>query len=403
MTETTRRQFFGRAAGAAAAITLAPELLFAAPRARAATLRVGVIGIGRQGRDILDELLKIDSVEIAALCDVVPARLTAGAERAPGAAQFADHHALLDQAGDLGAVIVATPTHAHRDIAVAALQAGRHVYCEAPLAHTVADARAIADAADAAGKTLQPGLLAPANPLWQRARTLARTDSLRSIVALYAQDHRKTSWRFPASPALERAANWRLDPEVSLGIEGELASHQLAAFAWLRGSTPQRIRGHGALRLHDDGRTLPDTVSLEARWADGTSAAWSGTLANSFGGRHEMIYGTMGAVRLADTHGWMFKEADAATQGWEVYATRQQFHRDEGIVLAADATRLAAQGELQQGAGLPFPPLYYALVEFVKSIDENRAPAVTAQLGVTATALAVAAHAAVQSGEEQTI
>lgn len=404
MTGSTRREFLGRAAGAAAAFTLAPEVLFARPRAQAAPLRVGVVGVGRQGRDILDELLKIDNVEIAALCDVIPARLTAGAERAPQAARFADHRALLDGAPDLGAVIVATPTHTHREIAVAALEAGRHVYCEAPLAHTVADARAIAAAAETAGRTLQPGLLAPANPLWQRARALTRSDSVRTVVAMHAQDHRKTSWRFPASTAeLERAVNWRLDPEVSLGIEGELASHQITALAWLRSRPPLRIRGRGTLRLHEDGRTLPDTVSLEAVWEDGTSATWSGTLANSFGGKHEVIYGSMGAIKLADTHAWMFKEADAATQGWEVYATRQRFHRDEGIILVADATRLAAQGQLKEGAGLPFPPLYYGLLEFARSIDEARASTITPEQGVLGTAIAIAAHAAVQGGTEATI
>ncbi|HSJ14513.1 MAG TPA: Gfo/Idh/MocA family oxidoreductase, partial [Longimicrobiales bacterium] len=376
MTDPTRREFLGLAAGATATLTIAPELLFARPRPQAAPLRVGVIGIGRQGRDILDELLKIDNVEIAALCDVVPTRLSAGAERAPQAARYAEHGALLTEARDLGAIVVATPTHTHREIATAALLAGHHVYCEAPLAHTVDDARAIAAAASSAGKLLQPGLLAPANPLWQRARALARSDSVRSVAAMYAQDHRKTSWRFPAaSPALERAANWRLDPDLSLGIEGEFGSHQLAALAWLRSRPPQRIRGHGTISLHDDGRSLPDTVLLEVLWEDGTAAAWSGTLANSFGGRHEIVYGSMGAIRLADTHAWMFKEADAPTQGWEVYAARQQFHRDEGIILIADATRLAAQGQLREGAGLPFPPLYYALVEFVKSIDEARASA----------------------------
>jgi hypothetical protein len=49
----------------------------------------------------------------------------------------------------------------------------------------------------------------------------------------------------------------------------------------------------------------------------------------------------------------MFKEADAPTQGWEVYANRQQFHNDEGITLIAGATKLAEQGKLKEGVGLP--------------------------------------------------
>ena len=74
---------------------------------------------------------------------------------------------------------------------------------------------------------------------------------------------------------------------------------------------------------------------------------------------------------MAWSHGWMFKEADAPTQGWEVYANRQQFHNDEGITLIADATKLASQGKLKQGVGLPHDSLYYSLFDFLKAISEG--------------------------------
>jgi predicted dehydrogenase len=399
MNRPDRRRFIAQSAGAIAGFALLPDLTFAAPLPKGAAKKVAVVGLGRQGRAILDEFRKLDAVEVAAICDVVPARLTAGTERAAGAETFEDYRALLAKRTDIEAVVVATPTHLHRDIAIAALDAKRHVYCEAPLAATVEDARAIADAAARSATLFQSGLYARSNPIYQRARLLARSDSVRDIVSIYAQNHRKTSWRFSGAPG----ANWRLDQAVSIGLPGEDGTHQFDVAAWMRNKLPARINGAGAIRLHDDGRTIPDTVSVQLVWDDGVVMNWQATLANSYGGSYEVFNGSNGSLRLAATHGWMFKEADAATQGWEVYATRQQFHNDEGIVLVADATKLAAQGRLKEGAGLEHPPLYYSLASFVGSLV-NASPVVcTAADGLRATVLGILAHAAVTSGTTQTV
>ena len=113
-----------------------------------------------------------------------------------------------------------------------------------------------------------------------------------------------------------------------------------------------------------------------------------------------MTGGSNAAIKLAWTAGWMFKEADAPTQGWEVYANRQQFHNDEGITLIADATKLASQGKLKEGVGLPNPPLYYALVDFVKSVTESKPVVGSLSEGARATVVAIAAAQAVASGKD---
>ncbi|MGQ0563007.1 MAG: Gfo/Idh/MocA family protein [Gemmatimonadota bacterium] len=391
---SNRRDFFVQSAGALAGFALLPELSLATPRPAGAARKLAVIGVGRQGRDIIDELRKIEAVEIAAICDVLPMRLNSGRERAPGAEAFADFRELLSKRADVEAVVVATPTHLHHEIVLAALAAGRHVYCEAPLAASLEDARAIAEAASQATTVFQSGLYARANPIYKRALLLARSDSVRDIASIYGQYHRKTSWRF-AGPA---ALNWRLDPAVSLGLPGEQGAHQFDVAVWMRNKDPVRVSGIGAVRHYSDGRAIPDTVSVQLVWEDGVVMNYQATLANSYGGAYEVINGSNGSVRLAGTHGWMFKEADAATQGWEVYATRQHFHNDEGIVLVADATKLAAQGRLKEGAGLEHPPLYYSLAAFVESFA-NGAPVVcTAADGLRATAIGIAAHQAVMSG-----
>jgi hypothetical protein len=103
----------------------------------------------------------------------------------------------------------------------------------------------------------------------------------------------------------------------------------------------------------------------------------------------------------------MFKEADSPTQGWEVYANRQQFHSDqglsEGITLIADATKLASQGKLTEGVGLPFTSLYYALVDFAKAASEGKAPACGADEGARTTVVAILAQRALTGGAEVAI
>ncbi len=397
MTYPDRRDFLIQSAGALAAFALVPEPVAASPR-RGRALRVGLIGAGRQGRSIIGELQKVDAVEVAAVCDVVPARVATGIERAAGAEGFADHRALLERAG-VDAVVIATPTHLHRAIVADALGAGQNVYCEAPLASTLEDCQAIEAAAAASGKVFQVGFQGRSNPLYRRTWSLLRAGSLRGTVSAVARHHQKTSWRFPASDrALERAANWRLDPEVSIGLAGELGAQQFDALHWLINAYPRRVEGSGGIRFWDDGRTVPDTVQARLHFPGGLVLDYGATLANSYGDVHEIIHGTHGAVRLAWASGWLFKEADAPTEGWEVYATRRQFHSEEGIALVADATQLAAQGRLQEGLGLPHPSLYYALLDFVRSCTEGTPVACPAQEGVRATTVGILTNRAIATG-----
>jgi len=127
---------------------------------------------------------------------------------------------------------------------------------------------------------------------------------------------------------------------------------------------------------------------------------YTASLCNSYLGRYELFRGSNAAVKLAWTHGWMFKEADAPTQGWEVYANRQQFHNDEGITLIAGATKLAEQGKLKDGIGLPYSSTYYGLWEFVSSITTNKPPTCDAAAALRATAISIAAAQAVATNSE---
>lgn len=405
MTQPDRRSFLQGSAAAAAAVALQPALDHLQPLGPGqAPLGVAVIGAGRQGRAILAELQKLEQFRVLAVCDPVPGRLRSGVRRASGAAGYDDHRKLLAERKDVQAVLVASATDAHRGPCEDALAAGRHVYCEAPLAHTLDDARAIVRAARGAGVVFQAGLLARSNPIYRLAWSFHRAGVLERLVAARAQDHARTSWRFPGDdPASDAALNWRLDPARCQGLPGELGTHQFDVLHWFLGEYPVAVRGSGSIRVHDDGRSTPDTARCTLRFRDGLELGWSGTLGSSYEGRYELLAGSMGTMRLAWTAGWLFKEAEAPTQGWEVYANRESFHDDQGITLIADATKLAKQGKLKDGVGLPHPPLHYALADFYRSVQENAPVACTAEEGLRATAVGIAAGQAVRTGAEVAI
>lgn len=397
MTELDRRQFLV-AAGGLAAVSLFPVELPAAPRP-AEPMKLALVGVGRQGRAILTELAKIENIKIAAVCDNDATRLAGAKSRTGDAQAFEDHRAMLDKVKDISGVIIATPTHQHKQIAIDSISAGRNVYCEAPLAHTIDDARDIAKAAAGATTVFAVGHEGRSNPVYQLARSFFKTDAFKDMVSMRAQFNQKTSWRVPSPDAArEKVLNWRLDKELSTGIMGEIGSHQIDVVSWYRGKQPVSVRAVGSLRLHTDGREIPDTVLAELAYEDGARLTYNATLANSYEGKYEMFYGSNSAIRLAWSHAWMFKEADAPTQGWEVYANRQQFHNDVGITLIAGATQLAEQGKLKEGVGLPNSSLYYALADFIKSITEKKAAACSAADAYRAAVISILANQAVMSG-----
>jgi predicted dehydrogenase len=399
MSSSNRRTFLRQTAVSLAGISLLPDVLPAESVRLSAPTRIGLIGAGRQGRAMIAELQKIADAQVACVCDTSPSRLSSALERATGAEGHSDYRKILEKA-DVGVVIIATPTHLHKGIALDAIQAGKHVYLEAPIAHTIEDARAIAAAGAGTRAVIYAGFQGRANPVYQRAASLLGSDTTRDPVSLYAQYHRKTSWRFPPNePGTEQTVNWRLDPAVSTGLAGEVGAQQFNVALWQLGKLPSRIVGHGTIRLHKDGRKVPDSVQAMLLWENGVAMQWQATLANSFGGQYEVIHCVNAAIKTAWSHAWLFKETDAPTQGWEVYATRQQQFNDEGLVLVADATKLSAQSALKKGAGLPYPPLYYALADFLTCVTQAKPATCTVGDGARATALGILVNQAVTSGE----
>ena len=131
--DTDRRDFLIQGAGALAGMALMPGLEVLASRS-AKGYPVAIVGMGRQGRAIAAELQKLGAT-ITAVCDSDEPRLRSAKRRVGEAATYSDVTQLLATESSTEAIFIATPTHLHRSIAEAAIAAGKHVYCEAPLAH----------------------------------------------------------------------------------------------------------------------------------------------------------------------------------------------------------------------------------------------------------------------------
>lgn len=361
-------------------------------------LACALVGFGEWGREIAREVEDIPELRLAAICDEYPIMLRRAQRAHPDAARHASVDAVLDDPG-IGAVLVATPTHRHLEVVEKALAAGKHVYCESPMASSVDDARAIARAAaGAAGQIFQVGLHLRTEPQYRSVFQFIRSGALGRPAMGRAQWHAKESWRRASpDPERQRAQNWRLDPRISLGLVGEAGMQQMDAANWVFGEYPVAVTGFGSTLFWTDGRDMPDTVQVIFEYAGGERMLWDGTLLNSFDGAHEVFYGPDSAIMLRDQKAWMFKEVDAPMLGWEVYARKDKFYKETGVALIANATKLEAQGG-DPTADDPNrkSPLWHALKAFADNYAFGPYPPVADHvLGFATTVLAVRAHQAV--------
>jgi predicted dehydrogenase len=351
-----------------------------AAKAPTIKIKVGLIGLGTWGREILNTLLRMPQAEIpidaevVAICDTYKPFLKRSAIAAPNALQTTDYKTILDNK-DITAVVIATPTHLHKELALAALKAGKHVYCEAPMAGSIDDAREIALAAKAAPHlAFQTGLQKRSDKQRLFLLPFIRTGALGKSLLARAQWHKKTSWRATSSnPEQEKALNWRLSKETSLGLIGEMGIHAIDQAGWFLNVLPTAVTGFGSINFWKDDRDVPDTVQAVLEFPGDVRMIYDATLANSFDGDYEMLYGSDAAFMMRENRAWMFKEVDAPLLGWEVYADKLKVFNETGIALVAGKSkpqRVDAQGQPIQPDPLTITPLFYAFSNFLLNADE---------------------------------
>jgi hypothetical protein len=174
----TRRQFLCYSAIAVSATALSGEAP-ARPRPRRLSpndrLNIAIIGAGGRGAANTAEF---GTENIVALCDVNEDNLDAAAAKHPQARKYVDFRKLYDDSKDVDAVVVSTPAHTHAFAVLPAIKLGKHVYCEKPLAHSVWEARLLAEEAARANVTTQMGTQIHATDNYRRVVELIQTGAI---------------------------------------------------------------------------------------------------------------------------------------------------------------------------------------------------------------------------------
>ena len=153
----TRRGFLGGVAAAGAAFTIVSPHVLGGPGRKAPSDKLNIAGIGVGGMGNVN-LRNMSSENIVALCDVDHHYAGHTIKQYPKAVLYNDYRKMLEKQKDIDAVLVATPDHTHAVITMAAMRAGKHVYCQKPLTHDVYEARELARVAKETGVATQMGI-----------------------------------------------------------------------------------------------------------------------------------------------------------------------------------------------------------------------------------------------------
>ncbi len=397
MSETTRREFLRRAVIGSAMVSFG---ILTARANQQPKVKVGVIGTGAQGQNLLRQLMSMPTAEVVAICDLYAPNRIRGIELTQFQARgYSDYRALLDR-NDIEAVVIATPLHLHAPMTIDALNAGKHVFCEKAIAYSLDEARQMAETAQRTRKILQIGHQRHYNPIYEQAFRLIQEGAIGKITHVRALWHRNNSWRRPVpDPKFERLLNWRLYKDYSHGLLTELASHQLDVVNWFLGAYPLSVMGYGGIDYWKDGREVYDNVELIYDYPGGTRVVYTSITTNAKDGYGEWFFGDKGTLMLTDENkGLLFRERNAEKLEWEDDANTLQVDGRRAVVIEPTPTRRAPQRgeELQYGSQRN---AYYAELEhFLYCVQTGETPRCTAQDATPALTCVLGALKAIETG-----
>lgn len=198
-----QRRTFLLGAGALAAYPW--RITAAAPGAAVEKLRTAHVGVGGMGAADLGSISSHAKVEVAALCDVDLKNLDKAKEKHPGAKTFRDFREMIASLGDsIDAVVVSTPDHTHAPAAMAALLAGKPVYCQKPLTHEVFEARALRTVAEKKKLASQMGVQVHSSAVYRRAVRIIQSGAIGKVGRVFAWSNK--NWGFDGAKLPEAAA-----------------------------------------------------------------------------------------------------------------------------------------------------------------------------------------------------
>ncbi|HPT28877.1 MAG TPA: Gfo/Idh/MocA family oxidoreductase, partial [Bryobacteraceae bacterium] len=244
MSTISRREFTG-------------GMALAAAQSPSDKLRVGVIGCGGRGVGAhIAALLKMketDKVEVNAVCDVFDKRAQQAAQLT-GGKPYQNYRELLANK-DVDIVVIATPDHLHAQMAIDAASAGKHVYVEKPMTHSVEEGKRLVAKIRETGVKLQVGVQGMSDDSYETAYKYVKDGTLGKVVIAqidYSRNYRDDYWLKPVDPDLKPGVNFNWD--LFLGAAPKRPFDAERYFNWIRyfdysGGVPAGLFVHRATRL----------------------------------------------------------------------------------------------------------------------------------------------------------
>jgi predicted dehydrogenase len=260
--------------------------------AAAEQVRVGIVGAGGRGRLLAAEFKEAGAL-VPAVCDVYDPNLQAGLKAAStGATPYTDYRRLLEDP-NINAVVIATPDHWHARMLIDAVEAGKDVFVEKPLCHTIPEGFDIVSAVRRTKRVVQVGTQRRSSPFFQQAREIARSGVLgevRFVTSLWLNHQTRLSaarlsgaldwkrWLGPA-PAREEDAqrffNWYHFWDYSGGMLVGQAAHIVDAIQWFLDAQAPHAVTCAAPRPNLEGAEVPDTANLSIEFPGNVLATFA--------------------------------------------------------------------------------------------------------------------------------
>ncbi len=292
MNHRTRRSF-----------VLASAAPFLAGRTAAAEDAHGtaLIGVGNRGSYLLKVILQEPRAKVVAVCDTKPDRLDRAASAAArdNPATFSDYRKLLERK-EVEAVFIASPCDLHVEMAIAALRAGKHVYCEKPLGVTPEQISRVLRVARQSKTVFMVGHQRRSDERLVQGVARIREGICGKPIMTKAQRHAGNDFAHDGP-----SADWLFDARRSGDVIVENAIHNLDVCNWAVGSRPERAAGFGGTLLWVNtppGRTVTDGYTLSYEYVNGVKLSFTQVAFHPSGmpsgGQQTLVYGTRGAVDL---------------------------------------------------------------------------------------------------------
>lgn len=339
-------------------------------------LNVAIIGLGAQGRILLEAMLNIPGLNFKAVCDIWPYSRTYGKNKLAKAGfkvnDYADIEDMLSKEKDLHCAVVATPDFWHAPHTNLCLKAGLHVYCEKMMAHTVEAARSMVRTARETKKLLQIGHQRRSNPRYIHA--------LENIIKKAKIPGRLTNanaqWNRAVSPDLgwpknqelsadvlkkygfkdmHQFRNWRWFKDLSGGPISDLGAHQIDIFNWFFQGRPRSVIASGSLDYYKN-REWHDNVMVIYEYDTPTGRARAFyqvlTTTSAGGGYFEQFMGDEGSVKISENPALTKVYREDRAPNWDKWIAMNYIKQTTAPAAAAAAPTPAAKADVRETAPL---------------------------------------------------